>query len=372
MMKFLTIKQDVAGAHTPQHNNFIDFLSVVIQKHNVLNGQECKADEGIALYCLIVLTNRMKGCGMKRLLSCITITLMTGILCTACCSVAPVLRLAIDCKNDKMQGVHGTLARVEDMHIPGPAGEIPLRIYTPREGSPLPILIWLHGGGWTFGKLNCFDALCTHLARNVGCVVVSVDYRLAPRHKFPAAVDDSYAATVWTAQNAACINGDASRIAIGGGSAGGNLTAAVCLMARDCGGPHLIFQLLAYPSTNIATLETDSYRTFAKGYGLTKFHCQWFCKQYLKHAEDGANPYASPLLAPDLGNVPPVLVLTGEYDVLRDDGEAYAKRLREAGVEARLIRYAGKGHMAYWTVAGETAGVAVNQAVDALKKAFWP
>ena len=311
----------------------------------------------------------MKGCMMRRL-AYIIISFLTVIPFAAGCSVAPVLRVITNCRNDRLRGYPVTVARVEDMHIPGPAGEIPLRIYTPREGSPLPILIWLHGGGWTFGNLNCFDALCTHLARNVGCVVVAVDYRLAPRHKFPAAVDDSYAATVWTAQNAACINGDASRIAIGGGSAGGNLAAAVCLMARDRGGPHLIFQLLAYPSTNIATLETDSYRTFAKGYGLTKFHCQWFCKQYLKHAEDGANPYASPLLAPDLGNVPPALVLTGEYDVLRDDGEAYAKRLKDEGVEARLIRYAGKGHMAYWTVTGDSAGVAVNQAVEELKEAF--
>ncbi len=351
-------------------NNFIDFLSVVIQKHTVHNGQDWNEYEGISFYCLIVSTQRTKGYGMKRLLLCITISLMTGILCTACCSVAPVLRLAIDCKNDKMQGVHATLARVEDIRIPGPAGEIPLRIYTPREGSPLPVLIWLHGGGWTFGKLNCFDALCAHIARNAGCVVASVDYRLAPRHKFPAAVDDSYAATVWIAQNSASINGDPARIAIGGGSAGGNLAAAVCLMARDRSGPHLIFQLLAYSSTNIATLDTDSYRTFAKGYGLTRFHAQWFRRQYLKDEKDGSNPYASPLLAPDLSNVPPALVLTGEYDVVRDDGEAYAKRLREAGVEVRLIRYAGKGHMAYWTVAGDTAGIAVEEAVDALKEAF--
>ncbi len=307
---------------------------------------------------------------MKRLLLRITVSLMTGVLCTACCSVAPVLRLVIDCKNDKMQGVHSNLARVDDIRIPGPAGEIPLRIYAPREGSLLPVLIWLHGGGWTLGKLNCFDALCAHIARSADCVVASVDYRLAPRHKFPAAVDDSYAAAAWIAENAATINGDPARIAIGGGSAGGNLATVVCLMARDKGGPPLIFQLLAFPSTNIATLDTESYRTYAKGYGLTRFHAKWFCKQYLKCPEDGANPYASPLLAPDLSNLPPALILTGEYDVVRDDGESYAKRLREAGVETRLIRYDNKGHMAYWTVTGDTAGIAVEQAVEALKKAF--
>jgi acetyl esterase len=372
MMKLLAIKQDDGRAHNPQHNNFIDFLTVVIQKHSIHNGQAYNEFEGISFYCLIVSTHRTKGCGMKRLLLRITLSLITGILCTACCSVAPVVRLVIDCKNDKMQGVHVTLARVEDIRIPGPAGEIPLRIYTPREESPLPVFIWLHGGGWTFGKLNCFDALCAHIARTVGCVVVSVDYRLAPKHKFPAAVDDSYAAAAWIAQNAASINGDPARIAIGGGSAGGNLAAAVCLMARDKGGPTLIFQLLAYPSTNIATLETDSYRTYAKGYGLTRFHAKWFRKQYLKDEKDGSNPYASPLLAPDLSNLPPALILTGEYDVVRDDGEAYAKRLREAGVETRLIRYDGKGHMAYWTIAGDTAGVAVEHAVETLQKVFRP
>jgi len=197
-----------------------------------------------------------------------------------------------------------------------------------------------------------------------------VDYRLAPRHKFPAGVEDCYAAVLWTAQNADRINGDSSRIAVGGQSSGGNLAAAVCLLAKERGGPPLILQILAYPSTNIATLETDSYRMFAKGYGLTRFHAKWFRRQYLQREEDGSNPYASPLLAPDLTNLPPALMLTGEYDVVRDDGEAYAKRLKDEGVEARLIRYAGKGHMAYWTVTGDTAGDAVNQTVEALKKAF--
>jgi acetyl esterase len=290
--------------------------------------------------------------------------------CANGCSVAPFLRGILNHAHENRQGPRGEVARIEDIRIPGPSGEISLRIYTPREASDLPILIYLHGGGFTFGSLDSIDVLCRHFARNIDCLVVSVDFRLAPKHKFPAAVDDVYAAALWTAHNAKRINGNASRIAIGGQSSGGNLAAAACLMARDRGGPHFIFQLLAFASTNIATLETDSYRTFAKGYGLTRFHAQWFCKQYLKHPEDGANPYASPLLAPDHGNLPPALILTGEYDVLRDDGEAYAKRLKDEGVEARLIRYAGKGHMAYWTVTGDSAGVAVNQAVEALQQAF--
>ncbi len=313
----------------------------------------------------------MNGCRMRRLV-CLTIFCLTVITVATGCSVAPVLRVILNYNGNKLQGPPGAVARVENIRIPGPAGEIPLRIYTPFEGSSLPVLIYLHGGGFTFGSLDNCDTLCSHFARTVGCLVVSVDYRLAPRHKFPVGVEDAYAAALWTAQNAERINGDAARISIGGQSSGGNFAAAVCLMAKDRGGPHLIFQLLAYPSTNLATLETDSYRTFAKGYGLTKFHAQWFCKQYLAQPGDGAHPYASPLLAPDLGNLPPALVLTGEYDVLRDDGEAYAKRLKDEGVEVRLIRYAGKGHMAYWTVTGDTAGDAVNQAVDALKEMLWP
>lgn len=307
---------------------------------------------------------------MRRPLAYIIITLLTAMIFVPGCSVAPFLRVIINYRNDKLQGPPAPVARVQDISIPGPAGEIPLRIYTPREGSRLPILMFLHGGGFTFGSLDNCDTICHHFARNVDCLVVSVDYRLAPRHKFPAAAEDCYAATLWTAKNAERINGDAARIAIGGQSSGGNLAAVVCLMAKDRGEPHLIFQLLAYPVTNLATLETDSYRTYAKGYGLTRFHAQWLRKQYLAHPEDGANPYASPLLADDLSNVPPALVLTGEYDVLRDEGEAYAIRLKQEGVPARYIRYCGKGHMAYWTLEAETAGDAVQQSVAALQHAF--
>jgi len=306
----------------------------------------------------------------SRRLAYLTVRLLTVITVATGCSAAPVVRIIVNHAFEKQQGPPGAVARVENIRIPGPSGEIPLRMYYPREDHSLPILIWLHGGGWTLGSLDEVDTVCRHFARHAGCLVVSVDYRLAPRHKFPAGVEDCYAAALWTAQNADRINGDSSRIAVGGQSSGGNLAAAVCLMAKERGGPPLILQILAYPSTNIATLETDSYRMFAKGYGLTRFHAKWFRRQYLKREEDGSNPYASPLLAPDLANLPPALMLTGEYDVVRDDGEAYAKRLKDEGVEARLIRYAGKGHMAYWTVTGDTAGDAVNQTVEALKKAF--
>jgi acetyl esterase len=197
-----------------------------------------------------------------------------------------------------------------------------------------------------------------------------VDYRLAPKHKFPAAVEDAYCATQWVAENAKRIKGDPARIAIGGASAGGNLAAVVCLMAKDRSGPSLVFQLLAYPPTNIAALETDSYRDFAKGHGLAKSHVKWYRKQYLENEEDGKNSYVSPLLSDDLSNLPPALVLTGEFDVLRDDGEAYAKRLKQEGVSARYIRYANMGHMAHWTIESDKVGDALHQAALALDDAF--
>ena len=371
-METLIIKQDGCAAHNAQSNNFIDFLPVVIQKHYVRNDRERLNRTGITFYCLGRWVHRMKGCKVRRPLAYITINFLTAIIFASGCSVAPVLRVIINYRNDKLQGPPGVVARVEDISIPGPAGEMKLRLYTPWDGNQLPILIYLHGGGWVFGNLDNSDTLCRYLARNAGCLVVSVDYRLAPKHKFPAAVEDAYCATLWTSQNAERINGDAARIAIGGASSGGNLAAAVCLMAKERGDPPLIFQLLAFPATNIATLKTDSYRTYAKGYGLTKFHVQWFRKQYLAREEDGTNPYASPLLAGDLRNLPPALVLTGEYDVLRDEGEAYAIRLKDEGVPARYIRYAATGHMAYWTISADNAGEAVQQSVLALQKAFSP
>ena len=193
---------------------------------------------------------------------------------------------------------------------------------------------------------------------------------MAPQHKFPAAVEDAYTATKWASEHATEINGDSSRIAVGGESAGGNLAAAVCLMIQDRGGPSLVLQLLAYPATNLASLETDSYRTFAKGYGLTKFHVKWFRKQYLADEQDRNNPYASPLLAENLSEVPPAFVLTGEFDVVRDEGELYVMKLKEAGIPARFIRYANKGHMAHWKNSSGKAGEAPYQADFALQPVF--
>ncbi len=308
---------------------------------------------------------------MKRLSIYLTFIWFIVIFSTASCAVVPYsVRLVVNSWSERKHGEPETVVQVNNSTIPGPGGEIPLRIYTPEGSGPFPILVYFHGGGWVMGNLNTCNNTCHFLSSKIGCIVISVDYRLAPKHKFPAAVEDAYAATKWAAGHADEINGDSSRIAVAGESAGGNLAAVVCLMAQDRGGPPLVFQLLAYPSTNLATLETDSYRTFAKGYGLTKYHAKWFLKQYFEDEKDRKNPYASPLLAENLSNLPSALVLTGEYDILRDDGESYVERLKEAGVEARFIRYGAKGHMAYWRKPSGEAGESQYQAALALKAVF--
>ena len=308
---------------------------------------------------------------MRRRARYLTISFVIVILLAAGCSVTPpLLRIFMNARGGQREGTPVALAQVEDITIAGPGGQLPLRMYTPEGTGPFPLLIYLHGGGWVFGTLDQSDNVCRYFASTVGCIVISVDYRLAPAHKFPAAVEDAYCATQWAAENAKRLKGDPARIAIGGVSAGGNLAAVVCLMAKDRRGPPLVFQVLAYPPTNIATLETDSYRDFARGYGLAQSHIKWYRKHYLEKEEDGKNPYASPLLADDLSNLPPALVFTGEFDVLRDDGEAYAKRLKQEGVPARYIRYADMGHIAHWTMESGQAGDALHQAALALDHAF--
>jgi acetyl esterase len=233
--------------------------------------------------------------------------------------------------------------RLENRAIPSADWHIPVRIYTPKSTTPLPVLVYFHGGGWVLGDLDAADTICRSLANGAGCVVVSADYRLAPEHKFPAAAEDAFAATRWVAQNAAGIGGDPDRIAVAGDSAGGNLAAAVALMARDRGDPHLAYQLLIYPVTQYG-FDTESYRQYERGYGLSKEEMVWFWHHYLPHPADGQNPCASPLLANSLSHLPPALIVTAECDVLRDEAEAYAARLQAAGVPVRLWRYDGMIH----------------------------
>ena len=236
------------------------------------------------------------------------------------------------------------VARVENRTLPGPRGEIPVRVYTPEGRAPFPVLVYFHGGGWVIGNLETHDGVCRHLANAAGTVVVSVDYRLAPEHPFPASGEDAYAATRWVAANAAVIGGDAKRIAVGGDSAGGNLAAVVSLMARDRGGPPLVFQLLVYPVTDTPSANTASYRENAEGYFLTAKMMHWFWNHYCGKNPDLSDPYLCPLRAKDLKRLPPALVVTAEFDPLRDEGEAYAARLREAGNQADLKRYPGMIH----------------------------
>ena len=241
------------------------------------------------------------------------------------------------------QGEPEPIRAVQDCTIPGAAGEMPARIYTPHGTGPFPVLVYFHGGGWVIGNLEAYDATCRALTNAAGCLVVAMEYRLAPEHKFPAAPEDCYAAAHWVAAHAGVLSGDPGRIAVGGDSAGGNLAAVVAQMARDRGGPVLCYQLLVYPVTD-HHYDTPSYRDNADGYLLTKDAMVWFWNHYLRSAADGSHPMASPLRAASLSGLPPALVLTAEFDPLRDEGEAYAARLREAGVAVTLRRYQGMIH----------------------------
>ncbi len=231
---------------------------------------------------------------------------------------------------------------VRNLAIPGPRGEIPLRVYRP-DVEDAPVVVFYHGGGWTLGTLNSIDGVCRELANRANCVVVSVDYRLAPEHPFPAGVDDAVAALDWVAEHAATFGGDPTRLGVAGTSAGGNLAAVVALHAREFDGPTLSHQSLLYPITNHA-FDTVSYDENRDGPLLTRADMEWFWNHYLRSPVDGRNPFASPLRAEDLSNLPPATVVTCGHDPLRDEGIAYAERLDDAGVEVEHDHYPGMTH----------------------------
>jgi acetyl esterase len=262
------------------------------------------------------------------------------------------------------------LPRVENRTIPGPHGDIPVRLFAASTEKDLPILVYFHGGGWVLGDLDTHDGTCRTLAKQIGGIVVSVDYRLAPEHKFPMALDDCYAATVWVHANAAGIGGDPRKLAVGGDSAGGNLSACVSLKARDEGRPRIVHQLLVYPVTD-ARFDTASYRDNSEGYFLSRSDMQCFWDHYLATDGDAENPYAAPLRSSDLRGLPSATVITAEFDPLRDEGEAYARKLKDAGVPVELRRYDGVIHgffsMGDMITKGKTA---VQFATDALRKAY--
>ena len=241
-----------------------------------------------------------------------------------------------------LDGEKAEVASVTDVGATIEGRVIPLRIYRPRDASHLPVILYFHGGGWVIGDLDTHDNTCRRLALASGCAVVSVHYRRAPEDPFPAAAEDCFAALRWVAAEAGRLDVDGQRIAVAGDSAGGNLAAVVSLMARDRGGPALSFQLLIYPVTDYRC-DSDSMVENAEGYFLTRAAMQWFWRQYAGDAPT-AVPYHSPLLAESLADLPPALVITAEYDPLRDEGEAYARRLLESGVPAALRRYDGMIH----------------------------
>jgi acetyl esterase len=239
------------------------------------------------------------------------------------------------------------LLSVAPLTIPSPAGSIPARIYTPKTlrkaGGLAPALVFFHGGGWVIGDLDSHDVVCRKLAHEAELLVISVDYKLAPEHKFPAAVDDAIAATKWIAENAKQLGIDAARLTVGGDSAGGNLAAVVALAARDGGGPQIAGQVLIYPATDFA-MTHPSHREPETSVLLTHSVIKWFCNHYLRGASDIDNWKASPARATTLAGLPPAYLLTAGADPLRDEGDEYAKRLKEAGVAVTYRHFPGQFH----------------------------
>jgi acetyl esterase len=257
------------------------------------------------------------------------------------------------------------IGQVVNRDMQGPGGSLSLRVYTPLGEGPFPLMVFFHGSGFVVCSLDTHDGMCRNLCAGTGCVVVSADYRLAPEAKFPAAPDDCLAATRWAVANAAALGADPSRVFVAGDSAGGNLAAVTALRIRDEGGPALLGQLLIYPVTDYDDSDMPSMTQNAEGYGLGRAGMIWFWDHYLTEASDGANPHASPLRAARLDGLPPALVVTAEYDPLRDEGERYAERLRQSGVGTVAKRWDGMNHgFFFWPGVVNRAGAAMDEACD--------
>jgi acetyl esterase len=239
------------------------------------------------------------------------------------------------------------VAEVIEETYPGPGGEQKLRIYIPDAPAPLPVVVYFHGGGFIAGNIDVAEEPNRALANDAGTIVVAVGYRLAPEHKFPAATDDTYAGLQWVAENIARYGGDPNRMAVMGDSAGGNLAAVAALRARDDNGPDLQAQVLVYPAID-ARADTDSKKEFKDGYVITTADMDHFWENYLPSEEHAEHPHATPSKATTLTGLPPALVLSTEYEVLRDEAEAYGAQLAAAGVETRTIRFDGLLHGVYW------------------------
>jgi acetyl esterase len=247
-----------------------------------------------------------------------------------------------------LKSIGGLFEKVDettDVRIPGPAGEILARLYRCDPKKVQPLFVFIHGGGWVIGDLDSGDNMARFICKHAGCVVLSIDYRLAPEHPFPAAVDDCLAAVAWASTHAVELGSDSRRLLVGGDSAGGNLAAVVSQMAHQKGSPTITGQVLLYAAMDGAHLDTPSYKAFGDtAYGLPTADMLWFLEQYTPNSKDRLNPLVSPLLAKHLEGLPPALVVTAEFDVLQDEGEMYARRLEKAGVPVKLMRCNGTIH----------------------------
>ncbi len=258
-----------------------------------------------------------------------------------------------------------------DRLLEGPGGELRVRIYRPVRERNLPLMVFFHGSGFVLCSLDTHDGICRNLCAGAGCTVVSVDYRLAPEHKFPAGLDDCVWATRWAVEHAHELDADPNNLVIAGDSAGGNMAAAVALRLRDEGGPALCGQLLIYPVTDYHTPGTPSYERNAEGYGLTRETMKWFWRHYLNDEREASNPYVSPLRARDLSGLPPAMVVTAEYDPLCDEGEMYAAKLTEAGVTVQYKCWPGMNHgFFFWVCIVDRAGVAMAETCQWLRDVF--
>ncbi|MGI5243487.1 alpha/beta hydrolase [Dactylosporangium sp. CA-139066] len=292
--------------------------------------------------------------------------------------VAPLYTMTLDAARAadlaSIRAAGGTPEKVHEVTehwLDGPGGKLPLRVYRPSADPGLPVLMYFFGGGWVLGTIDTADGIARNLANAAGCIVAVPGYRLAPEHPFPAAVEDCWAATEWVVRNAAALGADPERVAVGGDSAGGNLAAALTLMAAEAGGPSLVGQLLVYPNTD-QTADDDSMRENDDPYLFNHHSVAWYRSHYFPDADDAYNPLASPLLAESLAGLPPALVITAEYDPLRDQGERYAARLAHDGVPVAVTRYEGMIH-GFFAMSGtlEAGRVALAQAAKQLRIWFF-
>jgi len=277
----------------------------------------------------------------------------------------PIWRALVNRNLFKQPKLHEPVARIEDRKIDVPGGRIHIRIYTPEGKGPFPIMVFIHGGGWIICNLDTYDDVMRSFCRRAGIVVVGIDYRLAPKYKFPVPLEDSYAGFLWTAAHASELGADPSRLAVVGDSAGGNLAAAVVLLARDRRGPKIASQIVSYPGDS--NLDTGSMHLYAAGYGLSRDLVKWSLAHYMPSAKDYDNPVAWPMKAHDLTGLPPALLQVGAYDVFRDATIGYATRLQEAGVPVHLTIYQDQGHILWLSAADHPQrDHALQEACDAL------